>query len=742
MYSVSASRSYSKMTVDPIYGPAAVQSRQFGARRMYDMCMVFRCKTSKNVQFEEGNLDEMAGRQLHRATPEAESKMQTWKMQRESILKSLQNCGLQINCFYSRDRDEIIVKIGASADKLRDTAAAMKYKLQLKPEYLSAYAEFRHDFPGTPQMNFTDRRLVSNLYQAQGDADYPSDDAIFSTVDKILIIHHIITSKDKDCAGINIANLLYQGEVLAYFPLHDNVKLQDLRKSKVDWLVMGQEFTAKVRDYFGDTITFYFLWMSFYAKWLLPLAVIGVALQVIDLVYRTPDNITALPFCILLSVWSVLLPHFWRRQEAKYAIVWGSHDTMEKLEPCRPEHHGEPRLNPVTTEVEPYYPWEERVWKYMTSLIVVAFSGVLMVTVILGLLYARHTMKNEVSYGIVTFQFLLAVCVEMMNSFLSLVTSWLTRRENHRTRSEHEHHMLAKTICFKTVNSYFALYYIAFFKSHGYLFGSSMKCLRNDCFLDLQSQLAIFVLFRMTVLNLFELMLPRVKHLWRTWNLNGKTVWEYVRGRSRMELADMSQPEQQAKKDPYESFADFDETLISHGYATLFAVSSPWVCFATLVGTIIEIFIDLRSVTDLKQRALPVKARNNDPWTTAFEVYGWLAAFTNVVLLIFGSHIFETWSFTDKITLFVFVEHSIFLVRLLIKSIFPETPKGVELLRLKQDHVVHRALENIKPESGQDYSMFRARSVRDLLLSSFRWLFSRFCAHPRSIAPEWHACVL
>merc|ERR1719316_97164 len=92
------------------------------------------------------------------------NKMQVWKQRRESVLKTLKNCGLNLFCYYSRDRDEIFCKIGADAEKLCLTAARMKYKLQLKPEYLSAYAEYRQDFRGRSDRGGADRRHYAQMY--------------------------------------------------------------------------------------------------------------------------------------------------------------------------------------------------------------------------------------------------------------------------------------------------------------------------------------------------------------------------------------------------------------------------------------------------------------------------------------------------------------------------------------------------------------------------------------------------
>merc|ERR1719482_469054 len=101
--------------------------------------------------------------------PDALNKMQVWKQRRESLLKQMKNCGLNLFCYYSRDRDEIFCKIGADAEKLCITAVRMKYKLQLKPEYLSAYAEYRQDFRGRSDRDGKDRRNYSQMYERHVD---------------------------------------------------------------------------------------------------------------------------------------------------------------------------------------------------------------------------------------------------------------------------------------------------------------------------------------------------------------------------------------------------------------------------------------------------------------------------------------------------------------------------------------------------------------------------------------------
>jgi len=380
-------------------------------------------------------------------------------------------------------------------------------------------------------------------------------------------------------------------------------------------------------------------------------------------------------------------------------------DLQDIPEPCRPQHHGEPRLNPVTAQVEPFYPWHQRMWRYVQSAVAMVFFSILIIFTLLCLMYMRHRLNHSSWWSIAAFQFLIAMCVELGNYILTHASRYLTERENHRTQSEHETQMLMKVMLLKFLNSYFVLFYIAFFKSHLPLFGQPLQCMNNDCFLDLQWQLGIFVFVRLTISSLAEYLWPKFRHWWRSCVYDQQHCLNYCHGAPMMELAHMSSAEQQARKEPYDSFSICDDHLITHGYATLFAVTSPWVCAATFLGMVVEIFVDVKSLCESRQRPIPTQAKTNDPWTMAFDVYGVLAASANIILLIFTSHQYESWTLTEKLCFFIYLEHMIFLSRMLLKVLLPELPRNVELLQLKQEQQVHRCLENIKVQQDMDSSM-------------------------------------
>merc|ERR1719386_182312 len=128
-------------------------------------------------------------------------KMTTWQTKRQGIITALSDCGLILMLYYSRDRDEIFVKISVEDKHLRQVAEMKRHKLELKEEYLSAFASYKDDYFGQRELNFSDRLMVSHLYKAHVDPTdedeaYPRPICIFRTADRIQLIEYIITASD------------------------------------------------------------------------------------------------------------------------------------------------------------------------------------------------------------------------------------------------------------------------------------------------------------------------------------------------------------------------------------------------------------------------------------------------------------------------------------------------------------------------------------------------------------------
>merc|ERR1740138_1700631 len=263
-----------------------------------DLVMVFPYKVDARVKWGEASLEEER-RGLRWPSGPEQHKMENWQSRRTMTVHSLSDSGLVLMLYYSRDRDEVFVRIAADDAHLRQVAEMRKYKLELKPQYLSAFAEYKNDYVGRRELNYTDRCVVSHIYKTHMDTTdndkgqaYPRPDAIFRTVDRIQIIDYIVRSSDHNCAGVDVGQLQHDGDLLHYFPLHEHRKLTDMDEDWFKCFAWGTHID-KVRDYFGERVALYFLFMSHFNKWLIFPTVLGIVLWLIDLIRGTPDNYTA-----------------------------------------------------------------------------------------------------------------------------------------------------------------------------------------------------------------------------------------------------------------------------------------------------------------------------------------------------------------------------------------------------------------------------------------------------------------
>jgi len=672
-----------------------------------DMCLVFPYKTSALVKYGDGaTLDDEGYRGLKPPTPEQKHKMDMWAQKRQAVITALSDCGLILMLYYSRDRDEVFVKISVEDRHLRQVAEMKRHKLELKEEYLSAFAEYKDDYTGQREVNYSDRIVVSHLYKAHleytddvPDDAYPRPNAIFRSGDRIQLIDYIVRAADHNCAGVDVGQMIHDGDLNGFFPLHENGKLAAMDKDWFKCFVWGTSI-FKVRDYFGESMAMYFLFMSHFIKWLIFPSIVGTAIFLAGVAYGTPDNYAGLLVCICISLWYVFFVHFWRRNEATHAVKWGSLSIGAVLEPTRPGFTGTSRINPVTGRIDRYYPWSQRIWTVIASYTVLAVSIIALMLVIGSLFFLRRIFHAH--GGRQWFMVINAIVVEILNNVFTWIAKKLTVWENYRTQSEHSNALLAKTVIFKFINCYISLYYIAFFKQNSAILGVPMQCMynprteQNDCLTDLGWQLAIFIIIRLTLQNLIELGMPYFVQWYRRFTEGRQFHSGGMAGLFSNPLtvmADMSSAEKQSKKEDYDLYEDMDEILLLYGYSTLFIVAAPWVPMLCLISCVVECFLDQKKLILLYRRPVPQPAADNEPWDTAFDVFGFIAVLTNSAVFIFAGHTFDKWLHSEKIILFLAIEFTTIALRVFISVILPAIPRRVRLLQLQQDVMVHRHMD-------------------------------------------------
>lgn len=299
-----------------------------------------------------------------------------------------------------------------------------------------------------------------------------------------------------------------------FFPLHHYRVLGELHKKMQGSCVLfglesGLQSPLKaMRDYFGEQVGFYFLFISFYSKWLLLPAFLGFIIAILQYgpfatmasgqvaaeADATPDEkaalaatgATAAGIAVFIVMWSTAFIDFWKRKMSVQALKWGMLN-FKKKETDRPEFQGQWVRSNVMGEFTKEVPQlkipglgtinKQTISRLISMSGILVFAGVI-ATVIIGLILFRGFIfitqrqidgsEEEVFAGRTGLMFvppvMNAISILLLDKLYGMFAAKLTDWENCRTDTEYENSFITKSFIFKFLNSYNSLIYLSVFR--------------------------------------------------------------------------------------------------------------------------------------------------------------------------------------------------------------------------------------------------------------------------------------
>ena len=188
-------------------------------------------------------------------------------------------------------------------------------------------------------------------------------------------------------------------------------------------------------------------------------------------------------------------------------------------------------------------------------------TGIFVLKIIL--VRMQELTQGGIGFGGIIASIANAVVIQVMNIIYGVVAIKLTNFENHRTDTNYEDSLIAKTFVFQFVNSYASLFYIAFVKPFiGYL----DPCI-GHCLVELQTNLGSIFMVRLAVGNLTEIGVPIL------------TAKAKEKAETAGSEVDIGETEKSFHKPEYHvmlgPFQDYAEMVIQFGYATMFVLAYP-----------------------------------------------------------------------------------------------------------------------------------------------------------------------
>jgi len=338
-------------------------------------------------------------------------------------------------------------------------------------------------------------------------------------------------------------------------------------------------------EYFGEKIAFHTLFVGHYSSFLIIPSIIGVIFQLV--VWGTYNfSSPVLPFySVVITVWSIVMLEYWKREEARTALEWGMSD-FEANEQVRPEYLGQLKPSYINGEMILQYPTSKFIRRAVISKTVVASFCSLIIGIVACIYVLRFQLERHGDgryYASAVASILNSIQIVVLNMIYRRVVYYLTTKENHRTDTQYEDSLIIKMFFFLFINNYSSFFFIAFVATNLTRPNNAKsdyvgECGATTCMEPLCINLGIIFGVRLIFDNLIDFF--GSYYHWKS------TISTETAGVE--DLNTISTPEKQYYHVPYnhmqgtlESFAD---TTIQFGFQVLFVTALPIASFMALLN--------------------------------------------------------------------------------------------------------------------------------------------------------------
>jgi len=342
------------------------------------------------------------------------------------------------------------------------------------------------------------KQHLSTLYE------HSSEGTLFSSCQQCQVIEFLLNDVDERALGpqlmqkdacehgnTTLMQLQKDEKISDYFYMHHERKRKWLEEHWSSAYFSKQPIEA-VREYFGETIALYFVWMGYILTMSWVPAMTGLFVFIMGGVAYSQASTFDSPyvplFAIFMSVWAIILVGGWKRLEMTMQHEW---DTSEYKPPKtdRPEFiqnkRTYKRLNQLSQKEEYYADPLWRGFAIAFAAIVVPLCLFFMVQFSIALDVTEATITGGVKGGPVSYVFAALhgfVLVMLCYAFDRYSARLLADFENWQTDEEYNASRISKYIFFTNVAITFCIYFWAVIGNEWEAPGVQLACPNKICY--------------------------------------------------------------------------------------------------------------------------------------------------------------------------------------------------------------------------------------------------------------------
>ena len=553
---------------------------------------------------------------------------------------------------------------------------------------------------------YTTQMAERHLYKKS--SDLGDSDCFLRSVDRLKLITSILGAKiDDGGCQLNLYKLMRNDCIIGFFGIHDRVELRTLEKKWLTFLELpSHQKVDLVRDYFGEKIGFYFLFLGHYTSWLMWASLVGCIVYLDVAIEDDNPNAVLTPyFAAFMALWSTLFLESFKRIQGEHTMKWGMTD-MEENETPRPEFISDRSVtdkypHPVTGSLYYFYPRSEDRKRKCLSTGVSSFFIMAVIAAVIGTFAARFVLMSSSESSVanaagIVASLINAVQIQIMGGLYSFISLKLNKYENHRTETQYEDALISKTFVIQFINSFSSMFFIAFgqmfladvFESVPYCTGDRRA---GGCMKVLQTTMGILFLTNLISGSLTTVLVPYLqRRLKEAKEFEGASVKNVSEIEHEFMLLDYH---------PINgSFSDYGVLVLQFGYATMFISAYPLASVLALVNNYVMQRLNAWKFCQMCRRPEPRNAEDIGSWLIILEIISYMAVFVSSGLVAFTGNIAVNSTWSDRAWIFFGQSAGIIAVKVAVSLLSPELSREVEIQLERQEFIRDKIFYNVPDE--------------------------------------------
>ena len=246
------------------------------------------------------------------------------------------------------------------------------------------------------------------------------------------------------------------------------------------------------KNTFGETLGYFFVWISHYLTWLIFPTIIGLIFEILSfLISDKTYTYFNLIFLSIIILWGLYYTEDWNCWQIFYNNIWGIYGYISEKSNLYAENYDKvSHIIFLGIKMEKIDNFQKFKNIFISTISLSFFTGIIIFTNIA--VFYLYKLKNLQKVFIINYRYqvpiLILIIRELLSKLIYKITKTLAHLENPTDKDKYLEIVTRKRLILEYINYYFNLYYIAFYHR---LAG---KCTYENCLSELKTQLLMLLI--------------------------------------------------------------------------------------------------------------------------------------------------------------------------------------------------------------------------------------------------------